>query len=266
MAKSDRSKKRRSRPPSVRGGNVSAHANASGKKKASKKAKVATAGSAAVRRRTPGLREATPSLWRRCVDSVAAKIEATGTPAAIHDESFVDAILRWKWALLAAFLLGLYVYWPTILWMAENWESEPDYGHGWIVAPIAGIIAMRRSDLYPGTAKTAHWMGAGLIVLAILMRLVGRLIYADFLDAYSILPMIAGGVWCLFGLRAMLWSLPAIGFLLFAVPLPYRAESLLSFQLQGIATKLSTVLLTILGQPAAAEGNVIWLGDEKLQI
>ena len=50
------------------------------------------------------------------------------------------------------------------------------------------------------------------------------------------------------------------------IPMPYQAESLLSWKLQGIATNLSTAFLRVVGFAAVSEGHVIWLGDEKLMV
>ncbi len=60
--------------------------------------------------------------------------------------------------------------------------------------------------------------------------------------------------------------LPAIAFLFFMFPMPYQAESLLSWKLQGVATQLSTVMLRVLGQPAVSEAHVVWIGGERLLI
>jgi exosortase len=50
------------------------------------------------------------------------------------------------------------------------------------------------------------------------------------------------------------------------VPLPFALEHELSGPLQRIATQLSTAILQVLGQPAFAEGNVILLGDIRLEV
>jgi exosortase len=105
-----------------------------------------------------------------------------------------------------------------------------------------------------------------LIAVAVAMRVVAQVLHADFFDAWSLLPLLAGIVWILFGFQAMKWSLPAIGFLILMVPLPYRFETVLSWRLQGVATNLSTVFLRILGLPAVAEGHVIWINDQRLLV
>jgi exosortase len=199
-----------------------------------------------------------PESKRVVKDKPAAELVPIGGPA------------RWPlraWAVLAvAAAVIAFFYWPTFAWIVDAWRREPDYGHGWLVIPLALFLCYQRSDSFPGMSPEVAWAGLSLVLLAFAMRIVGRLAYADFLDAYSVMPLIAGTVWCLLGLRAMLWALPAIGFLFFAVPLPYAAETMLSWRLQGVATELSTFFLRAFGQPAVAESHVIWLGQERLSV
>jgi exosortase len=163
-------------------------------------------------------------------------------------------------------LVLIYAYWPTLVWMVDAWRKQPDYSHGFLVIPLACLILYHRSESFPGFTDSPKYMGLSLVVLSILMRFAGRMIYADFLDAWSMIPLIAGVTWFLWGFKAMRWALPAIAFLFFMFPMPYQAESLLSWKLQGVATQLSTVMLRVLGQPAVSESHVVWIGVERLLI
>ena len=163
-----------------------------------------------------------------------------------------------------AFAALIYAYWPTWVWVEDAWRTEPDYSHGYLVPPLAAFLCWSRRDVFPGVRGKLSLWGVSLIAVGVVMRIASRFVYADFLDAWSILPMLAGAVWLLFGAAAMRWASPAIAFLFLMFPLPFQAESLLSWKLQGIATSLSTVLLRVVGQPAVAEGHVIWIGDEQL--
>jgi len=169
-------------------------------------------------------------------------------------------------AAVASLALLIWAYWPTLTWMEQQWRTEPDYSHGYLVVPLAALIAYSRLDLFPGIRPRISWAGISLLLLAIAMRVVGRLGYMDFMDGWSLLPWVAGIVWMLLGPRALRWALPSIAFLFLLVPLPYRAESLLSWKLQGVATEASTALLRILGQPAVSEGHTIWLGPSQLMV
>jgi exosortase len=166
----------------------------------------------------------------------------------------------------ASVALLIWAYWPTFLWMEQQWRTEPDYSHGYLVVPLAALIAYSRLDLFPGVRPQISWAGISLLLLAIAVRVVGRLGYMDFMDGWSLLPWVAGVTWMLVGPKALRWALPSVAFLLLLVPLPYRAESLLSWKLQGVATEASTALLRIFGQPAVSEGHTIWLGQSQLMV
>ena len=170
-----------------------------------------------------------------------------------------------RWVALGVMVaFAIYSYWPTIVWMAEQWYIEPDYTHGWFVPFLALSICWHRAYKFPGVESKSSWAGVWIFGLVILMRFVSRMAYADFLDAWSIPVLVAGFVWVLLGPRALWWALPAIVFLFFAIPLPYQAETMLSWQLRGFATELSKFGLRACGYPAVSEGHVIWIADKPL--
>jgi exosortase len=68
------------------------------------------------------------------------------------------------------------------------------------------------------------------------------------------------------GRGVLTWVAPAILFLVFTIPLPYRAQNALSGALQSTATAASTYTLQTLGVPAVAEGNVILLSEDRLGV
>jgi exosortase len=108
--------------------------------------------------------------------------------------------------------------------------------------------------------------GAALLLFACGLRVAAGMFYLAPLDGWTIPIWLAGAVWLVAGWRCLMWSLPAIVFLWFMIPIPFTAESWFSVPLQAIATQLSTSCLVMLGQPALAEGNTIWLGDQQLFI
>ncbi|MBU4399992.1 MAG: exosortase/archaeosortase family protein, partial [Planctomycetes bacterium] len=110
------------------------------------------------------------------------------------------------------------------------------------------------------------WLGLGLIAACVAARVFGAHFYLDAIDGWSIMLWVGGVVLLLAGRKVFWWSLPSIAFLWFMVPLPFRMERWLSLPLQGAATKLSCWILQALGQPALAEGHVIFLGDHRLEI
>jgi exosortase len=159
-----------------------------------------------------------------------------------------------------------WAYGPTLIGLVGEWSREPDYSHGYLVAPLAAFFLWVRRDHFPGVAARPAWGGLSLIAASGLMRFFAARFYIDAIDAWSIIPWLAGSVWLFCGWRTLVWAGPAIGFLWFMVPLPFRAEHLLSYPLQGVATNLSCAILQGLGQPALAEGHTILLGEHQLEV
>ena len=161
-------------------------------------------------------------------------------------------------AALAA--LGLWAYWPTLGAMSHKWIHDPQYSHGYLVPAFAGVLLwLRRYQMPAAAARPCGW-GLALMLAGVLLRLAGAYAYFDWLDAASLLPCLARRSSCSWGGGEPLrWSWPAIAFLLFMIPLPFRLETALSHPLQRIATQGSTYVMQTLGLAALAEGNTIRL-------
>ena len=171
------------------------------------------------------------------------------------------------WLAVGGLVMGvatLWAYWPTLSEMVRQWEHQPDYSHGYLVVPIALFFLWSRRATLPREQLHPSLWGAALLLLAGAMRVIAGKYYLLPLDGWTIPLSVAGAVWLLCGGAVLRWSLPAIVFLWFMVPIPYSAERFLSVPLQAVATQLSTATLVFFGQPAIAEGNVILLGDQSL--
>jgi len=167
-------------------------------------------------------------------------------------------------ALLAA--VGVWAYWPTLIELVRAWNREPDYSHGFLVAPIAAYFVWARRERFPKHTGRVAWVGGLLVLLGIAMRLVAGRFHLEALDGWSMLVWLGGVVWLFGGWEWFRFSLPSVAFLWFMIPLPYRVERWLSFPLQRVATKLSCWSLQILGQPALAEANTLLVGDQRLEV
>ena len=161
---------------------------------------------------------------------------------------------------------GTWSYWPTLVKLADTWNQVADYSHGYFVLPMAAAMLWLRRGSFPGFAGSSPILGIALVILSLALRYAGDLFFISALDGWSIVPWTAGMAAILGGRSMLLWAWPAILFLVFMVPLPYSLEFELSGPLQGIATVSSTAILQFLGQPAFQEGNVILLGNDRLEV
>jgi exosortase len=190
---------------------------------------------------------------------------STGPMGVQTPDSRNDLILRLAvgGAVLA---VGLWAYYPTLVEMVTAWVKQPDYSHGFLVVPMALEFLYLKRKSFPGFGPSSWLVGALLLLASFGGRYLAGAWFVVAIDGWSMVLWIAGCVAIVFGSGVLRWSGSSIAFLIFMVPLPFSAESMLSLPLQKIATKISCWGLQLLGQPAIAEGNTILVGDHHLEI
>lgn len=167
---------------------------------------------------------------------------------------------------VVAVVLG-WAYAPNLWSLMVIWHRDPNYSHGFLVLPIALLIVWRRwmeVDV-PLVLAPSWWGWMGLVVMLIVRALCFERGF-QWTETATLLPVIvcltlaAGGR----PLLKRVW--PAIGYLVFLLPLPQAINGLLAQPLQNLATLGSTMLLRLTGLWVAAEGNVILVGRDPLEV
>ncbi len=160
----------------------------------------------------------------------------------------------------------LWCYWPTLERIEERWSRDPQYSHGFLVPIFAGVVLWSRRQRLAELAVRPSWWGLPILALGLLMHIVGGVEDIGPLDAFSLLPTLAGLVLLVGGHDVLRWSGPAIGFLAFMLPLPFGVEMMLTYPLRRLAAQGSTYLLQTLGYPALAEGNIIVIEEVRIGV
>jgi exosortase len=168
---------------------------------------------------------------------------------------------------LTAAALGV-AFAPTFGFLYGKWANDPQYSHGFLVPVVSAYLLWRSVS-----AATSPVLGSPRPVLAILLfavaaafrGLAGGLLFHQ-LDVASLFLCLIGLALLAGGFRTLRVAAPALGFLIFMVPLPYELERNLGTPLRLVATQSSTYLLQTLGEPAVAEGNTILLDSHTLEV
>lgn len=195
---------------------------------------------------------------------------ATGGASA----SWIDRLQELPWlpaALLGAALVA-FAYGPNILALITIWNNEPNYSHGFLVVPIAALIFWKRLEERPMSWATYHapwycWIAlAGLLAL----RAVAYERGMSWVETATLIPVTACIVFALGGAALLSRAWPAIGFLVFMLPLPPSINTLVAMPLQRIATIGSCFVLQLTGLWVVPSGNVINLatprGPQQLEV
>ncbi len=192
----------------------------------------------------------------------------TGILQRISTALALPSPIPWQ-RLLVPGVLAMILLWafaPTLAELAHRWSSDPEYSHGYLVPLFAVVLLYLRRDRCTGITASSSWWGLVLIGLGAALRFAADYLYMDWLDAASLLPCVAGLALLLGGKEAFLWAWPAIAFLGFMIPLPFRLQIALAHPLQRIATLASTYGLQTLGLPALSEGNVIQINETRIGV
>jgi exosortase len=184
-----------------------------------------------------------------------------GTASGRRDRPAVGPVA----AVLLAAALG-WAYAPNWYELGRRWWHDENYSYGFFVPPIALAILGRRRAALDGRRLAPSWWGTAALAAVLALR--GLLYEANerWWETATIPLAVAGLAWALGGRHLLGWSLPAVGFLAFMLPLPPRVNALLARPLQRLATLGSAALLQALGVPVLAEGNVILVGDHPLEV
>lgn len=181
--------------------------------------------------------------------------------------------MRGQWSQMA---LGIacvaaivWAYWTTLGDIADRWASDPQYSHGYLVPAFAVVLLWHRRSRFPQASAAARrigWLWLALLGAGMAVRAASVKIFLGWLDGLSLIICLTGVVAAAGGWSLLRWAWPAIVFLIFMIPLPFRVQNALGSSLQSIATQASTYALQTVGVPAVAEGNIILLTETRIGV
>ncbi|HKU25647.1 MAG TPA: exosortase A [Candidatus Sulfotelmatobacter sp.] len=182
-----------------------------------------------------------------------------------HRGPAVAFLLRyWQFLLLAA--LTLWLYWPTLVRLVQQWGNDQNFSHGYFVPLFSAFVIWQDRAQLARVSLRPNWFGVVPIVAGLALLIVGQLGAELFLSRSSLLLVLAGFV-VLFGgwnfFRALLfpWA-----FLFLMIPIPAIIFNQITFPLQILASKLAAATLPLFGVPVLRQGNVMTLASQVLQV
>jgi exosortase len=166
-------------------------------------------------------------------------------------------------ALCAA--IGL-MYAGTLSALARQWASDDNYSHGFFVLPLALYFAWERRATLSAASSQPGAGGLALILVSLLVRLIGVIGSDLFLTRVSLIGVIAGTIWFVWGMRHLRILAFPVFFLLLMIPLPAVVFNQLAFPLQLFASRVGETVIAAAGIPVLREGNVLHLPAAILEV
>src|SRR5262252_1541893 len=86
------------------------------------------------------------------------------------------------------------LYAPVLARLARQWQSDPTYSHGWVIAPVALILVWRQRDRLRDAPLQPSDFGLAIVVASLMVYVAGTLAAELFLTRISIIGVLAGTV------------------------------------------------------------------------
>lgn len=167
---------------------------------------------------------------------------------------------------VVSLLVSLFAFSESLLQLVHRWTVQEEYSHGFLIPVIVAWLVWRRRDALLSSIGRPSWYGPALIVLAAVMHIIGKLSSLYVMSQLGFIVALFGIVLGLGGYSLLKVMFVPIVFLIFAIPLPYFIDAVLSYRLQLISSELGTAFIRLMQIPVYLEGNVIDLGVYKLQV
>jgi exosortase len=177
-----------------------------------------------------------------------------------------DAV-RWRrGAVVVAALALLALYGPVIAGLVRAWHTNPDYAHGFLIAPLCVYLVWQRRRRLADLEVRPSAAGLVLVVVSLALFVVGQLGAEQFLSRVSLVGVLAGSVAFVLGLAHVRVLAFTFALAVLTIPLPAIVFNEIAQPLQLLASSVAEQTLLGLGIPALREGNVILLSTATLEV
>ena len=173
---------------------------------------------------------------------------------------------RWAYFVLTA-VIGLAVlFWDAIVNLWDRWGGQQELSHSYFIPVISAWLIWTNRDAIRQSVGAPSLLGAAAVVLAGLFLILGQLTHIFVIQHIGLVIAIAGLVAGFGGTSLLRATAAPVGFLFFAVPPPFWMITVLSWKFQQVSSILGVWMIELMDIPVYLSGNVIDLGDYKLQV
>jgi len=166
--------------------------------------------------------------------------------------------------ILGGFILLLYG--QICIKLVSDWYVLPDFSHGFLVPFFVLFIVWEKRRVLLGTPRVPSWVGISLVVVALFTLLLGIYGAELFFSRISLVLLLAGIVWTLYGIAILREVRFAFFVLCLGIPIPAVIFNQITFPLQLMASRAASAVLPLLGVPVLQQGNVIQLASMQLEV
>lgn len=189
------------------------------------------------------------------------------TDTAIENKPLIWKQTPWYWlSLLITLPFLVVIYYHGIDRLLVYWVDSEEYSHGPLIPFISLFLIWQKKDKLERVRFEGSWGGFAVVCLGITLFFLGEMSAITIITQYSLVVTLAGMAYTLMGWQALKEIWVAFLFLIFMIPLPAVIFQGLSQELQLISSSFGVALIRLFNISVYLEGNVIDLGNFKLQV
>ncbi len=173
------------------------------------------------------------------------------------------SVIRTGLLVLLAVLIAILGFSGALTELVHRWNQQEEYSHGFLIPVVTAWLLWTRRDALRANIGQSSWIGPVLVLLAIAMHITGELSAIFILSQIGFVVALIGIVLGTGGYSLLKVAFIPIAFLLFAIPLPYFIDSVLTLRLQLVSSELGVLFIRMLEIPVYRDGNIIDMGNYK---
>ncbi len=167
---------------------------------------------------------------------------------------------------IATLLVCVAGFGGALLELVRRWNQQEEYSHGYLIPLVTIWLLWMRRDALRASVGQPSIAGLALILIAILMHITGELSAVWLLSQTGFIIALFGLALAFGGYSLLKVTFIPIAYLLFAIPLPYFIDAVLTLQLQLMSSELGVAFINLFQIPVYLDGNIIDMGTYKLQV
>lgn len=162
-------------------------------------------------------------------------------------------------------VLLLLLSYPALQWLVRSWLSNPYYTHGFLIPPIATLVAWRQWRNLTAQPRQGHsWLGIPITVASLAVVIWAMRWQNFFAVALVLIVLLIGILLYLEGWARLKYLLFPLLFLAFMVPLPF--VDLASPWLESFTAQSATASVRLIGISAVQQGGEITLPSTTITV
>ena len=172
-----------------------------------------------------------------------------------------------RWLSIGVACAALVICYRQVLaGMIDQWSTDEDMGHGFLVPFVIGFIIWRERKRWSGLSLEPSAWGVALMLAAVCMHVVSAVGAGLFAGSVALVVSIVGAILCVGGWKLLrTWSFPLL-LMLFMLPKLAVVYNQATLPLQLLASQTAAGMLTMSGVAVLRNGNILDVGGHQVAV